>query len=145
MHPILSPMHLSRQEFRETTWAGGRRNSEGSRGKKSERGEKTRKGKIGAKRHARQEEEEAVKGATGRAGRVQQRQRGEGGGKGSRRVSNVARSLRLYVLCLSNWIAFHAVASNGPITVADGRPTYMAPEISLLQVGLEKLIRFPLR
>lgn len=50
-----------------------------------------------------------------------------------------------YVLCLSNWIAFHAVASNGPITVADGRPAYMAFEISLLRVGLEKLIRFPLR
>lgn len=38
-----------------------------------------------------------------------------------------------YVLCLSNWIAFQAVASNGPITVADGRPTYMTPEISLLR------------
>ena len=38
-----------------------------------------------------------------------------------------------YGLCLSNWIAFQAVASNGPITVADGRPTYMAPEISLLR------------
>lgn len=37
-----------------------------------------------------------------------------------------------YVLCLSNWIAFQAVASNGPITVADGGGAYMAPEISLL-------------
>lgn len=65
---------------------------------------------------------------------------GDGGGKREGEVPPA-----LYVLCLSNWIAFHAVASNGPITVADGRPTYMAPEISLLRMGLEKLIQFPLR
>jgi len=63
---------------------------------------------------------------------------------GSRRVSNGKEPLppALYILCLPNWITFHAVASNGPITVADGRPTYIATKISLLQVRLEKLIQF---
>jgi len=45
--------------------------------------------------------------------RVQEQQE-----KVSRRVSK--KPPVLYVLRLSNWIAFHAVASNGPITVADG-------------------------
>lgn len=119
------------------------------------------KGKIRAKRHARlrregatrrageagpgkrRDREEAKVGTAGAAergaGRVQQRQGQEGAGGWATR-----RGASGYVLCLSNWIAFHAVASNGPITVADGRPTYMAPEISLLRGGLEKLIRFPL-
>lgn len=48
----------------------------------------------------------------------------------------------LWVVCRSNWIAFQAVASNGPITVDDGKEVYMALEISLLVWGLERHTRY---
>lgn len=132
--------HLSCQEFCET-------------GKKAKFGRiLLQKGReeVGRRRSGRgkleqNDVDEGWSSRTNRTCATATEERGGGGGKEQEGEQRGEEPPALYVLCLSNWIAFHAVASNGPITVADGRPTYMAPEISLLRMGLEKLIQFPLR
>jgi len=126
--------HLSCQEFCETGKKAKFGRISPQKGREEEGRRRSGRGKL--------EQNDTDEGWSSRTNRTcatttEQRRRGE------KREGEEPPAL--YVLCLSNWIAFHAVASNGPITVADGRPTYMAPEISLLRMGLEKLIQFPLR